>query len=79
MPSPKKVEQTDAIFERLSQVNPQADQAGDTLRLSLDAKATINVGPSSRRGKSRTEVEAADHAFKRGSTHQAGRFGVLAS
>jgi hypothetical protein len=64
VPSPKKVEQTDAIFERLSQVNPQADRAGDTLRLSLDAKATVNVGPFSRRGRSRTKVKAADHDFQ---------------
>jgi hypothetical protein len=64
VPPPKKVEQTDAIFEQLSRVNPQADRAEDTLRLSLDAKATVNVGPFSRRGKSRTKVEAADHDFK---------------
>ena len=64
MPPPKKVEQTDAIFERLSQVNPQADQAEDTLRLSIDAKATVHVGPFSRRGKSRSGIKAADHDFK---------------
>jgi hypothetical protein len=45
-------------------VNPQADAAPDTLRLSLDAKATVNIGPFSRKGKSRTRVEAADHDFK---------------
>jgi DDE family transposase len=64
VPPPKKVPQTDAIFEQLSRVNPEADAAPDALRLSLDAKATVNVGPSSRRGKSRTRVEAADHDFK---------------
>jgi hypothetical protein len=62
--APKKVEQTDAIFERLSEVNPQADLAEDTLRLSLDAKATVKVGPFSRRGRSRTKTEAADHDFE---------------
>jgi transposase len=41
-----------------------ADQAEDTLRLSLDAKATVNVGPFSRRGKGRTKVKAADHDFQ---------------
>ena len=61
MPPPKRVPQTDAIFERLSEVNPQADEAPDTLRLSLDAKATVNVGPFSRKGRSRTGTEAADH------------------
>ena len=64
MPAPKKIPQTDAIFERLSVVNPQADEAPDTLRLSLDAKAAVNVGPFSRRGRSRTRTEAADHGFK---------------
>jgi len=64
VPPPKKVPQTDAIFERLSQVNPEADKAPDTLRLSLDAKATVNIGPFSRRGKSRTGTKAADHDFQ---------------
>jgi hypothetical protein len=64
VPPPKKIEQTDAIFERLSRVNPQADEAEDTLRLSLDAKAAVNVGPFSRRGRSRTKTKAADHDFK---------------
>jgi transposase len=61
---PKRVPQTDAIFEQLSRVNPRADEAPGTLRLSLDAKATVNVGPSSRRGRSRTKVRAADHDFE---------------
>jgi hypothetical protein len=64
VPPPKRVPQTDAIFDRLSEVNPQADEAPDTLRLSLDAKATVNVGPFSRKGRSRTGTKAADHDFK---------------
>jgi hypothetical protein len=64
VPPPKRVPQTDAIFERLSVVNPRADEAPDTLRLSLDAKATVHVGPFSRRGRSRAKTEAADHDFK---------------
>ena len=64
MPPPKRVPQTDAIFEQLSRVNPQADEAPETLRLSLDAKATVNVGPFSSKGKSRTGVEAVDYDFK---------------
>ncbi len=64
MPPPKKVKQTDAIFEQLKKVNPEADRADDILRISIDAKATVNVGPFSRRGKSRTGTEAADHDFK---------------
>jgi transposase len=64
VPPPKKVKQTDAIFEQLKQVNPEADRADDTLRISIDAKATVHIGPFSRRGKSRTQTEAADHDFK---------------
>jgi transposase len=64
VPPPKKVPQTDAIFEQLKVVNPEADRAVETLRISIDAKATVNVGPFSRRGKSRTGTEAADHDFK---------------
>jgi hypothetical protein len=64
VPPPKKVKQTDAIFEQLKQVNPQADAADDMLRISIDAKATVHVGPFSRRGKSRTKTQGADHDFK---------------
>jgi Rhodopirellula transposase DDE domain len=64
VPPPKRVKQTDAIFERRKRVNPEADRADDTLRISIDAKATVNIGPFSRRGKSRTKTEAADHDFK---------------
>jgi Rhodopirellula transposase DDE domain len=64
VPPPKRVKQTDAIFEHLKTVNPEADRADDTLRVSIDAKAAVNIGPFSRRGKSRTKTEAADHDFK---------------
>jgi transposase len=60
----QKVKQTDAIFEQLQKVNPEADRADDTLRISIDAKATVVIGPFSRRGKSRTKTRAADHDFK---------------
>ena len=36
MPPPKRVKQTDAIFEQLKQVNPQADRSDDTLRICYD-------------------------------------------
>jgi hypothetical protein len=64
VPPPKEVKQTDAIFEELKRVDPKADQAEDTLRVSIDAKASVDVGPFSRRGRGRTETEAADHDFK---------------
>lgn len=34
------------------------------LRLSLDAKATLNIGPFSRRGQTRVHLQAADHDFE---------------
>jgi len=35
-----------------------------TLRVSLDAKATVKVGPFSRGGKTRVDAQACDHDFK---------------
>jgi hypothetical protein len=64
VPPPKRVEQADAIFDQLKEVNPGADRARDTLRISIDAKATVNIGPFSRRGKGRNKPKAADHDFK---------------
>ncbi len=44
-------------------MNAAADADAETLRISMDAKATVKVGPFSRGGKSRAEVKAADHDF----------------
>jgi len=60
----KKLPETDAIFERLAQVNPAADANETVLRLSVDAKATIPIGLFSRSGYSRLKVKAWDHDFK---------------
>ena len=64
MPAKKKIEQTDAIFAQLKEINPLADSRDDTLRLSLDAKTSVKVGCYSRKGKSRVLKKAADHDFK---------------
>lgn len=45
-------------------INRAADAAPDTLRVSMDAKATVKVGPYSRKGRSRVLVAAADHDFQ---------------
>jgi len=45
-------------------VNQEADVAVDTLRISLDAKAVVKIGESSREGHNRVPVAAADHDFK---------------
>jgi hypothetical protein len=44
--------------------NAAADADPAVLRLSMDAKATVKVGPFSRGGQSRVPVQAADHDFK---------------
>ena len=45
-------------------MHKEAEQDETTLRISLDAKATVLIGPFSRRGKTRVIVRAADHDFK---------------
>lgn len=44
-------------------MNQAADVADDVLRLSMDAKATVKIGPFARGGKSRVAVAAVDHDF----------------
>jgi hypothetical protein len=56
--------QTDAIFAQLREQNSQADASEDTLRLSLDAKASVKIGLFSRGGRTWAKVEASDHDFK---------------
>jgi hypothetical protein len=61
---PKKIEETDAIFEQLAQTHAAARVDNTVVRLSLDAKAALNIGPFSRHGKTRVHLCAADHDFK---------------
>jgi transposase len=58
------VPETDAIFAQVTTVNAAADAAPEVLRVSLDAKATIKIGPFARGGRSRVPVAAADHDFQ---------------
>ena len=60
----KKIPQTDDIFTQVNEVNRTADQAENVLRISMDAKARVNIGSFSRGGTSRVEVKASDHDFK---------------
>jgi transposase len=48
----------------VNRVNQAADAADDVVRISMDAKATVKVGPFTRGGKSRVQVDAADHDFQ---------------
>jgi hypothetical protein len=62
--SKRKIPETDAIFKQVHLINAKADSDPNTLRLSMDCKATVNVGPFSRGGKNRVEQEASDHDFE---------------
>lgn len=64
MPPPKKVKQTDAIFANVKEVHQQAESQEQTLRLSLDSKAPVPIGPFSRGGYSRIGTKGVDHDFK---------------
>ena len=71
----KKIPQTDAIFEEVHRINRTADQEQGVLRISLDTKATVKIGPFSRGGYSRQEQGACDHDFQSQSTLTP--FGIL--
>ncbi len=59
----KKIKETDAIFDNLKKINETADLCLETLRISIDTKAKVNLGDFSRRGKKRSSVapKAGDH------------------
>ncbi|MEA1997832.1 MAG: ISAzo13 family transposase, partial [Euryarchaeota archaeon] len=59
----KKIPETNVIFENVNEVNRRADEDPNTLRISIDAKAKVDIGEFSRGGKSREEEpeEASDH------------------
>lgn len=59
----KKLPETDDIFTQVHTINRQADEDPKVLRISLDAKARIKVGPFSRGGYSRQHKEGLDHDF----------------
>ena len=52
------------IFAQLAQTHAAAREDNTVLRLSMDAKATLKIGPFSRHGKTRVDLQAADHDFK---------------
>jgi hypothetical protein len=49
----KKLAETDAIFANVRQENQAADDSPDVVRISMDAKAKVDVGDFSRDGESR--------------------------
>jgi hypothetical protein len=58
---------TDPIFANVHQVNREADADSNTLRISIDTKAVVNLGEYSRGGQSRglEAVKALDHDMAR--------------
>jgi transposase len=59
----KKIKETDAIFNNLDAVNRASDNREDSLRISIDTKAKVDLCDSSRGGTSRCKkaVQADDH------------------
>jgi transposase len=52
----------------VKQRNEEADASESMLRISMDAKATVKVGPFARGGKNRVLTKAADHDFEAAAT-----------
>ena len=73
----KKVAETDAIFDKLDEVNTASDRREDSLRLSIDTKAKVDLCDSSRGGTSRCRkaVKADDHDM--GLKDKLAPFGIL--
>ena len=57
----KKIEETDAIFEQVHKVNEEADSNPKEIRMSIDAKARMNIGNFSRGGRNRVLTKTEDH------------------
>lgn len=59
----KKIKQVDEIFGNVHEANKESDDDPQSLRISIDAKAKVNIGPFSRNGKARDPQsrKAADH------------------
>ena len=62
----KKIKQTDAIFAYVERAHEQAAASEETLRISIDTKAKVQVGEFSRDGEARGAgpVKALDHDMK---------------
>jgi len=71
----KKIPETDAIFDEVRQANDAADGQPGVLRISLDTKAKVKIGPFSRGGMSRQAQQACDHDFRAEATLTP--FGIL--
>jgi len=59
----KKIKETDDIFENIKKVNDEYHDKNNVVRLSIDTKDRVKIGPFSRGGQSRANIQAADHDF----------------
>jgi transposase len=73
----KKISETDAIFDSLIDINKASDLSADSLRISIDTKAKVDLCDSSRGGTSRCKkaVQASDHDM--GLKDKLAPFGIL--
>lgn len=59
----KKIKETDDIFHNLDKVHNEYQNKDNVVRISIDTKDRVKIGPFSRGGKSRINTHAADHDF----------------
>ena len=52
----KKIKETDAIFANIAQRHEEASQNAETLEISIDTKAKVNLGEYSREGQTRSNA-----------------------
>lgn len=73
----KKIPETDAIFDNLIKINKASDLREDSLRISIDTKAKVDLCDSSRGGTSRCRkaLKANDHDM--GFKDKLAPFGIL--
>jgi transposase len=73
----KKIPETDAIFDNLIDINKASDLRADSLRISIDTQAKVDLCDSSRGGTSRCKkaVQASDHDM--GLKDKLAPFGIL--
>ena len=73
----KKIPETDDIFVNLNEINKASDLREDSLRISIDTKAKVDLCDSSRGGTSRCKksVQASDHDM--GLNDKLAPFGIL--
>jgi len=53
----KKIPETDDIFDNLNEINKDSDLQEDSLRISIDTKAKVDLCDSSRGGTSRCKKQ----------------------